>query len=81
MSQTYQVRPSELLGLTNKLHSYFLDRAVFRFGGAIDEDLEIATRNVKTDSQRAQKQQMVLRRWDVIEEGTKGRFRDPAAGR
>jgi hypothetical protein len=79
MAEAYHCRPSELLGISNKLHAYFLDRAVFYFGAAIDSDLEASTRTAKTDMQRQQKRNMVLNRWKVNAEGAKGRFRDPAS--
>lgn len=80
MAEVYHCRPSELLGLSNKLHAYFFDRAVFYFGVSIDHDMETSTRTAKNDTQRQQRRNIVLNRWKVNAEGAKGRFRDPAAG-
>jgi hypothetical protein len=76
MSQTFQVRPSELLRIEDSVLAFMFDRAVFHFGVAIDADLEEAGQKAKNVRGQKMKQQMVLNRW--LGTTGKGRFRDPA---
>lgn len=78
MSEKYHCRASELIGITNKLHAYFFDRAVFYFGVAIDAEMEAATGSAKNAQQATARQHMILLRYRIFAEGDKGRFRDPA---
>jgi hypothetical protein len=57
--------------------SFFLDRALFRFGTEIDAELEAVASKAKTERGRSTKQQLVLNRWLRTEGG--GRYKDPAA--
>lgn len=78
MAEKFQCRPSELLGLQgDAVTAFYVDRALYRFGTAIDAEMEKAAEKGKTDQSRAMKQQMVLNRWLRAEGG--GRFKDPAA--
>jgi len=75
MAEAYHRTPSELLKIQNPLHAYFLDRAVFYFGVAIDADMERSTRDAKNEKMRVVKQNMVFNRWKITE-GSRG-YRDP----
>ena len=63
--------------------TYFFDRAIWLFGSALEQDIETATKKIKRESSRESKQALVMARWmnDGTTDGTRGRFRDPAAKR
>jgi len=81
MSEAYNTRPSVLMGISNRLYAYLLDRAVFYFGAAIDYDIDINTRNAKSEMQRQGKTQMVFNRWKIGAVKGQPRFKDPMASR
>lgn len=80
LAKAYQSRPSDLLGLPDKVAAYHLDRAVMHFGTQLDEALEKATEQGKrkkplSAAMRNQKIQETLNRWLGTKE--KKRYRDP----
>lgn len=44
-SQAYRCRPSELLGLEDRLMAYYLDRGVWYFGSNVESQVETAGEN------------------------------------
>lgn len=82
----FHQRPSALLGLVSTgvpdhdaQRAFFLDRAVFLFGSALEEALEVAGEKSKTKKGREAKVAMELSKWLAEPGETRGRFRDPAA--
>ncbi len=77
MAKTYRCRPSQLLALSSEFAAFCLDRAVHRFGSALDSEL---------DSQEGKsKQEIHTKRLRVIAAyipkagaASQGRFADPA---
>jgi hypothetical protein len=68
-----RVRPSEYFFIHDELAAWSFDRAVVRFGMAVEADLEsIEDKNPK---KQAQKRQARLDKWL----GAERKFRDPAA--
>lgn len=55
-SQAYRCRPSELMGLEDKLMSYYLDRGIWYFGSHVEYQVDAAgdnaARGVKNDKNR-----------------------------
>lgn len=82
MSQTYQKRPSEILGVDDPVYAYWIDRAVMYFGLSFEKDIEDATEDSKNAAQAKRIADGVLARWMDDEETTpqveKPKFRDPA---
>lgn len=74
MATTYQIRPSDLVGLSNDWEAFCLDRAVFLFGTALSNDLEGQEGKNKKDVKR--KREQVLERW-FPEARKKKKFRSP----
>lgn len=81
MSQAYHVRPSELLDVSNGYHGFTVDRAVWSFASAIENDQEIETGRLPKNASATMTshvRQRVLDRYLGIDQATaKGRFRDP----
>lgn len=77
MSQSLRKSPSEILHLTNPVSCFYFDRAVWRFGSAIDTELEDISSNAKTKPQAVAQQASVMVKWLGTSEGM---YRDPAAG-
>lgn len=84
MWQTWQVSqslgkpPSELMGIGNPIHRYYFDKAVWRFGTAIEADLNHVAEKSKTVAATRAKQAMVMAKWMGAGKNTKGLYRDPA---
>jgi hypothetical protein len=86
MSRSYQQRPSALLGLSNPIEAYYLDRGVMHFGSALEDALQRATnpnsgnKRAKplSEAQRNQKTMETLSRW-LGKEAVTRQYRDPAA--
>jgi hypothetical protein len=76
LSQKLRARPSELYYVTDPLAAFLFDRAVTRFGSALDRDLEAVEGNGK---QKTMGQQMVLSRW--LGEEIRTGFRTPTPTR
>lgn len=84
MASKFRVRPSEFLGMENKLEAYYLDKAVYHFGTAFDADIEEASKSTgktpdKPDMTKMKRERRVAK-W--LDDGTgptpQQRFRDPA---
>lgn len=86
VAKTYRTRPSDLLGVDDKLAAYHFDVAVWTFGTELDEAIRQATEPQKqgrktkalSPSQIYTKTMGVLEKWLGVE-GLK-KFRDPATG-
>lgn len=78
MSQSLRKSPSELLGITHPIHSYYFNKAVWRFGTAIESDLNQVAEKTKTAAATKAKQAMVMAKWMGAGKKTKGLYRDPA---
>lgn len=77
MSQDLRKTPSEVLSITGTARQYYFNKAVWRFGTALDSALEEAAKGKKTDKAARTAQQLVLNRW-IAKPGQKGLWRDPA---
>lgn len=82
MSQAYRVRPSQLLGVSDAVRAYHVDRAVFTFASTVENAQETAVgrlpKNAK-EATHAHVRQMVLDKYLGLDAGeAKGRFADPA---
>src|SRR6478752_79953 len=79
-SKAYRVRPSELMGITAQPLAFYLDRAVFTFGTALDAELDKAGetkgKSKKSAAQVQMAKQLVLNRW--LDATDQQRFADPA---
>lgn len=88
MAKTFHCRPSDIAGLDrtgipehDQQREYFLDRAVYRYGSALENDMREAENSAKNDTGRAAQRSRVFARWMNDTDGipsTVGRFRDPA---
>lgn len=79
LSQTYRVRPSNLLGLDPEgVEALYLDRAVYVFGTAVESSIEGA-REGKTGSQAQSAAMGALNRW--LGKDDAQAFRQPEATR
>lgn len=80
MSQSMSKRPSEILYLRSSLVAFYVDRAIWRFGSAIDAELSQAENNAKNEKAAMSKRLMILSKWIPESRNSKGMYRDPAAG-
>lgn len=78
VSQSLRKSPSDLLGIKNSVHRYYFDKAVWRFGSAIEADLNAVAEKSKTAAATRAKQAMVMAKWMGAGKKTKGLYRDPA---
>lgn len=62
-AKTYSCRPSELLGIEDRLAAYYLDRAVALFGSRVDRELEEARQNAKNPQRAQLATNSVMQRW------------------
>ena len=84
MSQSYHCRPSVLLGIEDDIQSFYLDRACWLYGTKIEEELNRATKDAKSETAAQSKAMGVLNyrlnrnvKGDTSK-STAGRFKDPA---
>lgn len=78
MSQAFHARPSELLGVTNPVTAFYLDRAVHGIGAEIEGEMEMAVENVKSTKDAHRQSQAILNKW--LRSSGGARYRDPAKG-
>lgn len=80
-SKTYKTKPSELMHIEDEVTAYYLDRAVFTFGTALEAELDKAGqtkgKQKKSQTQVQMAKQMVLNRW--LSDPGEQKFADPAA--
>jgi len=87
MSQAYHCRPSALLGITEGLPAFGIDRAVWMFAKAVEAEQETAVgrlpKNAKEATQAFVRERVLNTFLGVDVSSGTGRFRDPAtrAGR
>lgn len=67
-AKAFSCKPSDLMGVTDQPTAYYLDRAVFTFGSALEAELEKAGqqgkgRNKKSESQIAMAKSRILAKW------------------
>jgi hypothetical protein len=74
LARALRVRPSELLGVSDPLAAFSLDRAVIYWGSTVDEALQNAEAEANNPKAAATKRAMVMNRYLGIQ-----KFRDPAA--
>lgn len=77
LSQALRTRPSDILGLSDKIQCYYFDKAVWIFGTEVEADIERSSAKAKTDRGREQKRIQVLRKW-IPEFSEQRKFKDPA---
>lgn len=78
MSKAYRVPPADLIGMTDQVASFCLNRGVWRFGTALETEVHEKTHKLKKDSDIAQKSQQIFFKWlNKPGEVSKGQFRDP----
>jgi hypothetical protein len=81
MSQAYHVRPSAILGITEGLPAYAVDRAVWTFARAIEAAQEEAVKRLPKKATEALQTSTRTRVLDVflgVDRATAGRYADPA---
>lgn len=85
MSSKYSSRPSDLLGITCDIQSFYLDRACWLYGSQLDVQIENAVKNAKNDvakktaAHQALSKAMSKGRQKANGQGqAQKRFRDPA---
>lgn len=81
MSQAYHCRPSSILGITEGLPAFAVDRAVLTFAKTIEAEQDKAVRNLPKNTSEAsiaQRRQAVLDHFLRIDRATAGRYADPA---
>lgn len=78
MSQSLSCQPSQILHVSNRLESFFFDRAVWRFGTSVENDLEqVRKRRSKSSAKQLEIwENQVVQKW--INPDGPGRFKDPA---
>lgn len=89
MAKAFHCRPSELMNVCNtgvsehdEQREYFLNRAVYHFGAAMENDMTEAENKETTDKARSLARAAVFARWmndPETKKSTAGRFRDPAS--
>lgn len=83
MSNKFSARPSEMLGLSCDIQSFYLDRACWLFGSQLDSQIEVATSKAKNDTARRTAAQQIFNKAMSqgtvagVEQGAK-KYRDPA---
>ena len=77
MSQSLHTQPADLLAISNSLHRFFFNRAIYRFGSMLDAELEEISNKAKKAGSAQAKQKMRLALW--LDEGQGGLYKDPAA--
>lgn len=83
LSQSYHVRPSELLGISgNAFHAWMVDRAVWAFASEIEHHQEVAVGRLPNKAKEATKDHVraqVLNAFlDIDPTTTPKAFRDPS---
>ena len=66
------------MGISDRVHRYYFDKAVWRFGSALEADLNTVAEKSKTVAATRAKQAMVMAKWMGAGKDTKGLYRDPA---
>jgi hypothetical protein len=74
-AKTYQVRASDLLGVSDPWTAYCVDNAVARFGSALEAALDAVTG--KNDKEINKKRERIMEKWLDIPR----RFKSPMASR
>lgn len=72
MARAYRCRPSEVLGVSDRLTAFYLDRAVYALAGRIQSEMD----NLKGDERAHLKLPMILNKWGLTQPGRSG-FADP----
>jgi len=73
MAKTYQVKPSDILHVTDPIAAWCFDRAIFLFGSTMQHDLDNAGRGAKNPAIANGKRQQVMSKWL----GTPVQYRSP----
>jgi hypothetical protein len=63
LAKTWKTRPSEILCIRDEVAAYHLDRAVTKFGLALEQDVEKHTESAKDRKSAEAKARLVLKRW------------------
>jgi hypothetical protein len=74
MAQKYSTTPSELLDISHPVDAYYLNRAVWRFGTAMDQDVDTAVNKAK-DKQKQDVANRTMAKW--LGADTSGAYGDP----
>lgn len=81
MSQAYHARPSQLLGVSDDTHAWMVDRAVWTFARAVENDQEVAVgrlpKNAKPSTQDHVRQRILDQYLGI--DAAPGRYADPAS--
>lgn len=78
MSQSLRCRPSQLLKIKNDILAFCFDRAIWKFGATLENQLEEVANKAKKPATANARKQMLLSQW-LSEPGSKGFYKDPAA--
>lgn len=70
--------PAQMMGLTDSIHCYCFNRAIWLFGASLNAQLEEVANKAKKAGAAKAKQSLLLSQW-LWEPGAKGLFKDPAA--
>lgn len=81
LSKAYGSPPADIIGLTDGVAAYGLNRAVFLFGTSLENQIAEETAKLTKDSEIRARTDRVLQKWLAKPgEEPKGQFRDPAVG-
>lgn len=73
-------RPSEILKMEDPVVAFCFDRAVYRFGQAVEQDITEKTEDSKNQQQARAKASQVFASWMTTDDHIpKGIYRDPMA--
>jgi len=81
MAQDLRCRPSSLMGVTDSLYAFYLDRSIWTFASTINAEMDAAvTRLPKSAKESAHRRarQRVLDQYLGYEEQSATRFRAPS---
>jgi len=81
MAQSFHARPSDVLGIVDRVSAFCLDRAIFTFASAIEHDQEVATGRLPKSAKEATHNHVRQRILDaylgIDTQKAKGRFAAP----
>jgi hypothetical protein len=79
MAKAYSCLPSEIVGVDPGPKAFYFNRAVFRFCGKVEADMDAAECAAKTDTQKRSARIVAFNRHMNPDDIHKGAYRDPAA--
>ncbi len=82
MAETYHVRPSDLLGVRHPARAYVIDRGIWHFVTAIQQDQDTAVGRLPKNAKESTKDHMrrhVLMTYLGVDPAESGMYRAPQA--